>query len=253
MPEHGLHLFLGSDRSKKFERIQALERSLRVQPLDRHHIDATMVTPAALLALCRQQPAASPVRLIVVDQAHRLEPACAQALLQHAEAIAQSACVLLLVETELSARHPLAQAQLPVERFAGRDVPAVKPFALVDALGSRDSAGALAAIHDQLLSGREPTELLALIAWQVQRWLLVRRLLDAGSGPQQIAQISGLKPWQVERLQSEVAQRSVTSLQELLQQCWRTDADAKSGRTIPELALEQLVIAACVAPAIVRG
>ena len=143
-PAGGLYLFSGPDRVRKFQRIQALERALGVEPFDRHHLDASTSSPAELVALCRQQPAASRLRLIVVDQAHRIDPEGVAALLQHAAVIARTACVVLLVERELAQRHPLANppVAVTVEEFPARDAPAAKPFALVDALGSRDVAGA---------------------------------------------------------------------------------------------------------------
>ncbi len=204
-----LYLFLGADRARKLQRIQELERSLQVGPLDRHQLDALTITPAELLALCRQQPAASPVRLVVVDQAHRLTGACVEALLGHAAAITKSTCLVLLVESELSVRHPFttAGAAIATERFPGRDTPAVKPFALTDALGTRDVGVALSAVHDQLLAGKEPLELLGLVAWQLQRWVLVKRWLSLRYNAERIATVSGLKLWQVERAASEVASR----------------------------------------------
>ncbi len=218
-----------------------------IQPLDRHHVDAAETTTVRLLALCRQQPAASPLRLIVVDQAHRLDTAAVEALVRGAAVIAKSACVILFVEIELSLRHPLAKRvdELTAERFPGRNVPAVKPFALADALGARDAAGALSAVHDQLLDGKEPLELLGLVAWQLNRWVMVKRLGEGGYSPDRISTVTGLRPWQVQRLQSEVAHRSLDALEGLLERWWRLDVDAKSGRAIPELAVEELVMSAC--------
>ena len=250
MPSGGLHLFLGPDRPNKLARVQAFERALTIQPLDRHHIDGTAVSAATLLALCRQSPAASPLRLVVIDQAHRLDHACAGALVSHAAAIAQSACVILLFEGEVSLRHPFAQAQIPVatERFPGRDAPAAKPFALTDALSTRDAAAALTAVRDQLLHGKEPLELLGLVAWQLSRWLTVRRLAEAGYTTQRIASIAGLKLWQAERLKADVAGRTLDSLRRLLARCWQLDVDAKSGRALAELAIEELIVAICLPP-----
>jgi len=250
----GLYLFLGPDRPRKLQRVQALERSLGIQPFDRHQLDASALTPPALLALCRQQPAMSPLRFIVVDQAHRLERESVQALLQHAEAMTTVACVILLVETELGVRHPLTQATvrpadggavMTVESFPRRDTPATKPFALTDALGNRDVAGALIAAHDQLLVGKDPLELLGLIAWQLNRWVTVRRLLSLSYTAERISTVMGVRPWQVERVQSEVAGRSLTDLHGLLATCWQLDVEAKSGRTIPQLAIEQLIADVC--------
>jgi DNA polymerase III delta subunit len=250
----GLHLFIGPDRARKLSRIQEFERSLRVTTLDRHDLDGSAVRSADLVALCRQRPAASPVRLIVVDRAQRLSADCVQALVHHAQAIAQTACVVLLVDEELGGRHPLApfqrqaNAMIAVEQFPARDVPAVKPFALLDALGRCDAADALLAVHDQLVNGKEPLELLGLVAWQLQRWVMVRRLLDAGHAAAHIADVSGIRPWQVQRLQSEVGDRPLSMLQELLQRCWQLDADAKRSAVIPRLAVEQLILEICQSP-----
>jgi len=254
-PPSGLYLFLGPDRARKLGRIQSLEQALRVEALDRHHLAGGAVSSADLVALCRQRPAASPVRLIVVDEAQRLDGACIEALRHHAAAIAETACVVLLVDEELSVRHPLAPFQrdaertrgvaLTTERFPGRDAPAVTPFALVDALGSRDVAGALGAVRDQVVNGKDPVELFGLVGWQLQRWVLVRRLLDAGYAAAQIAAVTGLKPWQVERVQSEVAGRSLALLHRLLARCWQLDVQVKRGLAIPGLAVEHLVMEVC--------
>ena len=159
--------------------------------------------------------------------------------------IAQTACVVLLVEQELSARHALARATLPTERFVGRNTIAAKPFALTDALGTRDTTSALASWHDQLLAGREPLEVLGLVAWQLHRWVLIKRLSASGLSEERIAQATGFRPWQVQRAQDEVAQRPLASLQRLLERCWELDVDAKSGRAVPELAVEMLITDVC--------
>ena len=246
----GLLLFLGPDRARKLQRLSELERALRVQPLDRHHVDGGTVGAAPLLALCRQQPAESPVRLIAVDEAQRLEVLAIEALIQHAGVIAKNACVVLLVEAELGARHALTRTLgqervFSVEEFPAREAPAAKPFALTESLGRRDAGTALSAVRDQLMAGKEPLELFGLVAWQLQRWVGVRRLLDAGTPLAQIAAMTGMKPWQVERIRAEISRRSLASLQELLARCWELDVSAKTGRAIPGLALEQIVLEVC--------
>lgn len=249
MDAGGLHLFLGPDRPRKLERLQELASTLRVGLLDRHDLEAASVDGRQLTAVARQQPAVGARRLIVVEQADRLGADAIAALLQHAPAIGRSACVVLLVERELSVRHPLARAAqgglVTVTRFAARDVPAAKPFALVEALGVRDLTGSLQALRDQLRMGREPTEALGLVTWQVQRWVIVRRLLDAGYAPAQIASVADLRAWQVERLRAEVAGRSAASLRQALARCWQVDVEIKSGRALPWLAVEQLLIELC--------
>lgn len=251
MEPRGLFLFLGPDRPRKLQRIQELARALKIGPLDRHDLDGAVIPAADLLALCRQQPAASTARLIVLDHANRLDAEAVSALVHHAGTIAQTACVVLLVERELGVRHPLSRAVheglIQLTRFVGRDAPAARPFALVDALGSRDVAGCLQALREQLMLGKDVTEVIGLVTWQVQRWTLVRRLLDAGYPAQRIAEVAGLHAWQVERGRAEVSGRSADSLHHSLERCWQLDADVKRGRTLPWLALEQLLIELCLA------
>jgi len=247
LPTGGCFLFLGPDRAKKLQRIQALERSLNVASLDRHQLDAATTTSADLIATCRQQPAASQFRLIVVEQAHKLDATGVKALLALSEIIRRNACVVLLVETALPARHPLAQTNpaLAIEQFPGRDVAAAKPFALADALGSRDLASAWLALREQLLAGKDPIELLGLIAWQLQRWVVVKRLLVAGNSLEELIAATGLKQWQLQRIQAEINRRSLDRLTELLGTCWELDVAIRSGRLLPEMAVEQLISQVC--------
>jgi len=255
MAQGGVHLFVGADRAGKLQRIRQIERSLTVQPLDLHHVDAGAMTSTQLLALCRQQPAVSPLRLIIVEEAHRLDRAGVEALLRHAAAIAQSACVALLVEVELSDRYAVSKlaGAVPVERFPGREGPVAKPFALTEALGRADVAGALEAARAHLVRGKEPLELLGLIAWQLHRWITAKRLLSTGVSVERLADLAGLRPWQAQRVHAEVARRSVASLQHLLTRCWELDVDAKRGRALPELAVEELIVEVCGVHAISAG
>jgi DNA polymerase III delta subunit len=176
-----------------------------------------------------------------------LEAACVDALVEHAELISRNACVVLLVETELSLRHALAKphAAIHTERFPAHETPGARPFAFTDALGVRDLVGALAAARDQVQVGKEPLELLGLVAWKLNRWVLIKRLVGAGYSAEQMGRAIGLRPWHVERMHSEVMSWSLESLTHLLERCWQLDVDAKSGRVTPGLALEQLVIEVC--------
>ncbi|MBI4597739.1 MAG: hypothetical protein HY737_04970 [Candidatus Omnitrophica bacterium] len=244
----GIYLFVGSDRPAKLQRIRALEQSLGIHPLDRHHIDAAAISTNSLLALCRQHPAASRLRLVIVEAAQRLTASIVEALHAQSPAIAKTAVVVLIVDAELSVRHPLARppASMVVESFSPHALGVPKPFALTDALGQRQVAAALDAAVQQLRHGKEPLELLGLIAWQLQRWVTVKRLAELGHSVEAMARATGWNAWQVERASREVAARSLRSLQQLLARCWQLDIDAKQGRTLPELALEQLIIESCV-------
>lgn len=249
----GLYLFIGPDRARKLQRVQQLERSLGVRPLDRHQLDGGSLSAAELMGFCRQQPAESPARFIVVDDAHRLDTPSVDALLEQLPRLESLPCVVLFVEATLNARHPLqrlAQARsgssaVHLEEFPGRDAPSAKPFALTDALGRGDVGEAIRAVHEQLMAGREPHELVALASWQVNRWIAVKRLADAGYNSARIASALGLKDWQLQRLQGEVARRPVERLQELLAACWKLDVELKTGQASALAGIEQLIVSLC--------
>lgn len=245
---HGsLSLLLGPDRTAKLRHVQELVVRHNVDPLDQHRVDGASITAPELVSLCRQGAAASARRLIVVDDAQRLTATAVGALLEHAGAIRRAAHLILLVEAELTARHPLAklQPEATVERFAGRDGPPVKPFALTDALGRREAGAALTAAHEQFMAGREPFEVLSLISWQVQRWVAVKRLAGAGQGALAISGFLNLKPWQVERLSAETARWTLPALEGQLRRVWRCEADVKTGRAVPQPAVEALIVELC--------
>ncbi len=267
MVHPALLILLGDDRQRKLTRVRELARALNVLSFDRHSLDSASTSAAALGALCRQQPALSSLRVIVLDEAHRLSAACVQVLREHAEARSVCACVVLCIDVELTARHPVSQlfahgqsrqhdaqhqegpmphgTRIAIERYVTSHPPAVTPFAFTEALGQHDLPAALSAVHDQLIEGKEPLELLGLVAWQLQRWVLVRRLRDAGEPRERLIALTGFPAWQVDRLSAQVSRRSLTRLTTLLARCWQLDVDAKAGRIRPECALEPLVIEVC--------
>ena len=320
----GIYLFTGPDRDRKRQRVQQLAETLQVHPLDRHDTSALHLSAAALMTCVREHPVASPVRLVVVDEAQRLERACLKALEEYTDHLKQTACLILFVDVELPAQHPLTsfKEQVVVERFgwlsaaettawiqryvsthekqitreavqellqrAGADlaglralldqllagagsasqitqetlrqfVPARLPpvathtsggrqaggFALVEAVAQREVGSALHALEEQRAAGKEVVEMLGLLAWQLQRWLTVSQLLRAGVVRDQIERLTGLQPWQLERLMREVRSRPLDWLQRALHRCWELDVAAKTGRTIPRTALEGLIVELC--------
>jgi DNA polymerase III delta subunit len=244
----GLYLFLGPDRDRKRARLATLVKTLRVDPLDRHDVSAHELSPSRLLALARQHPAASPVRLVVIHDAHRLDGACLKVFTEQLSVLTQVACLVFLVDAELPVEHPLMRlaSSASIERFAGRPVPTPKsPFALVEAMTQRDVATALQALQEQLASGKDVLELLGLLVWQVQRWLTVSHLVEAGVARERIESLTGIRPWQLQRTMAELADWSPALLRRALRRCWELDVAAKTGRTSPRVALEELIVELC--------
>lgn len=244
----GLYLFVGPDRLRKQERLTRLARTLQVHPLDRHVRTAREVSPAQLGTLVREYPALSPLRLIVVEEAHRLSPGCVKLFEAHHKTLAHVACVVLLSEAPLDASQSLLALKpyATVESFEERGrSKASSGFALAEAIARRDVAAALGTVHEQLAEGKDVVELFGLVGWQLQRWLTVSHLKDAGLSAERIAATTGWSIWQLERITRELAGRRTEELRRLTQRCWEADVEVKTGRTIPRLALEQLVVELC--------
>ncbi len=245
----GLFLFIGPDRARKLERIEAIATARQVHLLDQHRLNAADVSASSLLALIRAYPALSPVRLVIVDDAQRLDAACVKGVAGYADAVSHTACLILLVDGEVTPTHPLATLtpHATIEQFAS-PLPQVTPesFALVNAIARRDLGAALGAMQDQLASGKEVLELLGRVIWQLQRWLLVEHLLEAGTALGRIADLTGIRPGQLERIRVELAGRSLASLRRALQACWQLDVSAKRGQVpLLRVALEQVVVELC--------
>jgi DNA polymerase III delta subunit len=239
-------LYLGADRAAKRAEIEALRAKSAIDPLDTHCIEADALPVKDLIALCRQSPVLSALRHITIESAHKLSRDALAALEQNRTAIEAAAQVFLCCEVDVAASHPLAKAAkaFTVKSFGLKEAP-FKPFALSEAIGRCDAVGALQALSDQREQGKEVVEVLALISWQLQRWALVRKLLDKRYSPEAIAGSMQIKAWQVHRLIEEVGPRTTAQVSAWLEACLSLDAAAKSGRGLPEYDLERFVLQLC--------
>ncbi|MBI4353928.1 MAG: hypothetical protein HY595_01695 [Candidatus Omnitrophica bacterium] len=244
-----LYCFRGPDRVRKLERIRQLADQLHIDPLDQHLLNAAQVSTSEFLGLIREHPMNSPLRLVVIDEAHRLEEACLKALAeQGAREASQTACVVLLVESDVT-KKPAWQAlcaRASIEEFSEAAAKTPDHFALLNAIARRDVPSALQGLREQLAGGKDEIELLGLIVWQLQRWLTLAHLMTAATPRAQMETAMGWNSWQVERMTGELKGRSVAWLQEALEDCWQLDRDAKSGRRpLLTTALEQMVVSLC--------
>jgi hypothetical protein len=253
-PHSGIHLFLGSDRPAKLNRIKSISSALKINLLDKHDFLASALHPKELGLLLRQAPYSSTIRLIVIDEANKLDSRCVKILQEARGAALKNSCVILLIDSKLPDSSPLAAlaSGVIVERF-GEELTLSKnkgsktsgDFSLVEAIGRRDALSALQTAKEQMLEGKEPLELLGLIGWQLQRWLLVANLKEEGLGNPKIAESTGLSIWQVERISDELSGRKSLWLNKLLKRCLELDIMAKSGKILPNLALEEMIVSLC--------
>jgi len=252
MPASGVSeavaLWLGPDRVRKRERLHALQQELSVHLLDWHSVQAAELSAGSLAMWLREVPAASARKVLIVDDALRLDRACVECIRDYAGRGSPPTRLIVLIEGSLPAAHPLHELmrQVVVERFETASGESRQPFALVHAIANRQMAEALRVVHDELENGKDALELISLVAWQVQRWLTVKRLRESGASTQEIVTAVGCQPWQADRLLAEVADCSAAWLRESLEACWEVETRAKSGRLpILRLALEELVIRVC--------
>jgi DNA polymerase-3 subunit delta len=146
----------------------------------------------------------------------------------------------------LTGRPPTAAASAGRERDRG-------PFILVELIGRRHTAAALAAAAEQLDSGRDVLEVLGLIVWQLQRWVTIAHLAGEGVPKARWESLSGIKAWQLDRIQTELSGRPLAWLSSMVDACRRLDAEIKTGRVIPRVGLELLIVQLCAPPRPLAG
>ena len=80
----------------------------------------------------------------------------------------------------------------------------------------------------------------------MHRWLSGQRGLEAGWSGERLAELAGIKSWQLARTVEEAARWPVEQLSQLLQECWNVDVGIKTGKLVPRVALEALLVQMCV-------
>lgn len=117
-----------------------------------------------------------------------------------------------------------------------------KVFDLTDALARRDTAMAIALLHDLLANGESPLGIVALTAFQTRSLMQVKLLSERGMSAYQIASTAGLAPFVVEKSLPLVRKFSIAQLEAAHHTILEVDTALKRSRMTPELALDLLVL-----------
>jgi DNA polymerase-3 subunit delta len=117
-----------------------------------------------------------------------------------------------------------------------------KVFDLTDALGRRDTATALALLHELLAQGESPLGIVALTAFQTRALMQVRLLSDRGMPAHQIAATAGLAPFVVDKSLRLARRFTFAELETAHRTLLEIDTALKRSRMTPELALDLLVL-----------
>ena len=126
------------------------------------------------------------------------------------------------------------------------DLPVTTIFRLTDALGTRSPAKALKVLDTLLEQNHEPTYIVSMVRWAMQRLITTRTLLDAGQPPDAIAKILRMRPGYF--LDQTIRQASARSSAELLRGfrlLLRADLATKTSTMTPRDVLEHLLLRLC--------
>lgn len=118
-------------------------------------------------------------------------------------------------------------------------------FALVDAVGQRNSAKAIQLWDDLKMAGQEPLKMLGLLARQLRLIWQARQLLDTGYAADQIAGKISIHPYVAKRVVGQGKNFTSRQLRHALENIQEADWSVKSGATDPETMLQLLIVKLC--------
>lgn len=115
-------------------------------------------------------------------------------------------------------------------------------FDLVDAIGGRKRAEAVALLERLLAAREEPLRLLALLARHYRQLLAARIEVHRGTGEAELASRLGVHPFVARKLAAQCRRFSGAELETALARLARADLDLKSSRRPSNLILEEAVV-----------
>jgi len=116
-------------------------------------------------------------------------------------------------------------------------------FETIEALASGNKKRALTLMHQQIEKGEDPYYILSMYTYQIRTLLKIGDFYYQGlqSAPQ-IAQVSGLHPYVVQKSLSQVRNLSEAKLKNIFSQLAEIDLRAKTGKTDLVLALDSFIV-----------
>lgn len=115
-----------------------------------------------------------------------------------------------------------------------------KIFDMVDAIGQRRGPQAIRELH-KLLEKEEPLYVLSMIVRQFRLILQAKELLEARAGEGEISQTLGLHPFPTGKVCAQARNFSLPDLEHLYHRLLDYDADIKTGKVEPSIALDALI------------
>ncbi len=136
----------------------------------------------------------------------------------------------------------------PEEEISLEDVKRLVPYAqeaiifdLVDALGHRNGKTASMTLQQLLEAGEHPMGILGMIVRQFRLLIQVKELSQAGENASTIARILKLHPYPAGKLHRQAYNFTADQLEKIYRHLLATDAQIKTGKITPVVALDLLV------------
>ncbi len=118
-------------------------------------------------------------------------------------------------------------------------------WATTRAVGEKNSAKALISLRRALDQGLDSFALLGMLARSFRQMWSLRVAKEEGIPQQKLSQVTGLKGYALQATARQVQGFSRTSLEHGLARIRETDIAIKGGSSLPEMALERLVVELC--------
>jgi len=125
------------------------------------------------------------------------------------------------------------------------DIKQENPFALTEALKTKNAGQALKLLHNQLGHGEEPLKILGTIVWQLRIIWEVKNYQSQKLPPAKIAQEMGAKPFMVEKALQHTRNFSQPELIRSFKSLAQADRELKSSGQPPQGVLESLILNLC--------
>ncbi len=114
-------------------------------------------------------------------------------------------------------------------------------FAMVDALGARDTQRAMEMMEKLLAEGQHPLYLLRMITRQFRILLQIKELLNRGTSAADVRGLLHLHPYVAKKTMAQARNFSVPQLEEIYHRLLETDEAVKTGQLEDHLALDLFV------------
>lgn len=118
-------------------------------------------------------------------------------------------------------------------------------FELADAIGQKDTQGALRILSSLLNSGQKPPQILGLIVWHWRRLCQAKELLSRGETKDKLIEKLGIKGYILDKFIRQLSNFHLDELKEGFSYLLEVDVNIKTGRLGPRLCLEALVVKLC--------